>query len=172
LSGYNFERISQYVQRTEQERDDFDKCVWAIEVDWSLLDADEVDDVGNPLCEHYAQEIGFFKTFCGFNLKEFDYLNSIVEMQLTVPRHGRQRVIGARDSLMSFLQWLRSGRGCAEIAQQFELYEAALYRRLHEMINLVHDRFIDEFIGSHARDKFIAGLDFPDCGVVASSWSV
>jgi hypothetical protein len=60
LSGYNFERISQYLQRTEQERDDFDTHILAMEVDWSLLDADEVDDVGNPLYEHYGQDTGFF----------------------------------------------------------------------------------------------------------------
>jgi hypothetical protein len=103
----------------------------------------------------------FFETFCGFNLNEFDYLYSIVEMRLSVRRRGRQRVIGARDSLMLFLHWLRSGRGCMEIAHQFELCEATLYRKFHEIIDLVHDRFVDEFIGSHARDRFIAGRTSP-----------
>jgi hypothetical protein len=161
LSGQNFERISQYLQRTERERDDFDTQILEMEIDWNPLDADDVDYIRDPLHEHPGQDSGCFETFCGFNLSEFDYLYSIVEMRLTVWRRGCQRVIGARDFLMLFLHWLRSGRGCMEIAHQFELCEATLYRTLHEIIDLVHDRFVDEFVGSHARDRFIAGRTSP-----------
>jgi hypothetical protein len=80
-----------------------------------ILDADEVDDAGHPPYEHYGQGIGFFETFYGLNLNEFDHLYSIMEMELTERRCGRQRV--------------RTGSGPVEDA--WRLLNNLAYERLH-----------------------------------------
>jgi hypothetical protein len=140
-----------------------------IDVDAAVFDGDEVIEVVDPIYQEYSEDSGLFKALCGFSLRDFNILYDLLSGVLDVQRRGRHRVIGPRDSLLIFLHWIRTANSMATIAQSLRICEDTLYRRIRELIHLVHDPLVNQFITGCANAPFTAGEAFPGCGLIVDA---
>jgi hypothetical protein len=168
-SGLDSAHFEKYLRICEEERSDWRKKVARIDVDVAVFDGDEVIEVVDPIYQEYSEDSGLFKASCGFSLRDFNILYDLLSGVLDVQRRGRHRVIGQRDSLLIFLHWIRTDNSMASIAQSLRICEDTLYRRVRELIHLVHDPLVNQFITGCANAPFTAGEAFPGCGLIVDA---
>jgi hypothetical protein len=100
--------MEQYLQRERERFEEFARENLDGERDEVLLGGDEPGLLEIPIVEHYEHDPEAFFTLCGFDIGHFRRLFGVIEAQITVPTPGRRPVIGAKDSFLLFLHWLRS----------------------------------------------------------------
>jgi hypothetical protein len=160
-SVFDSVHFEEYLRRCGQSRSDWRKKLARTDVDLALFDAEEVIEVVDPIYQEYSEHAGLFNALCGFSVRDFDILYDLMSSVLDVQRRGRHRVIGPRDSLLIFLNWLRTANSMATISQSLRICEDPLYRPIRELIHLVHDPLVNQFITSYANAPLTAGEAFP-----------
>jgi hypothetical protein len=107
-------------------------------VDETLIDADEPSEADDMIYHRLVAHIEKFAAVTGFPLASFLRLYEPFGEALRRPRRGRGHLIGATDSFLLLLHWLRSGSSIEQIAAGFTLRQETLYRRIQETIELAH----------------------------------
>jgi hypothetical protein len=82
-----------------------------------MINADERYEVDDVIYRAYSQgNLDVFFQLCGFNIRDFDALYSLMSEILEVRKRGRWRTIGPLDHFLPLLHWLRTGASSVRIA--------------------------------------------------------
>jgi hypothetical protein len=169
-SGSVSSTTEQYLQREQETSEEFARENRDAERDEALLDGDESDLLKNPFVEHYEHDPDAFFTMCNFDIDHFWRLFDVTKAQITVPTRGRRPVLGAKDSFLLFLRWLRSANPIDQIAAHFDLRSPTLYKHLQKLALAVHNPLVTKYITDLREQPLrVTGSDYKSYGLVVDA---
>lgn len=161
--------FANYLEKVNEDREHLHRQIRSTPVSSELLDAEEDETPVDPIFAKWERNAHAFQTLFVFSPADFLILYALVEGRLTLGGRGRPRAIGPKDSLLLFLNWLRTGNSLELVATGFELKKATVDRTVKEVARVATPISVDRFITRQARMPFPAQEDFADCGLVVDA---